>query len=159
LVDADGEAVLGQRAGSGEPVELRLDPVDAALGRIVDPAIASDGTLHYRRDAIDPRSGERTSQRVVVGRLLLARFPAGTRLQTSDGAHCTAPNGVVAQIGLAGAGDAAFGAIQPMRRERSRIDIDQSLIRLKEAYVAFEALQAAESAKGHLSKTAMDLLK
>ena len=46
-----------------------------------------------------------------------------------------------------------------MRRERSRVDIDESLMRLKEAYLAFDALQAAEAAKGHLGKTAMDLLK
>jgi len=156
LVDANGAPALGERAGSGDPVELQVDPVDAALGRIAHPAIESDGTFVYQRSAVDPRSGTRTTQRVVAGRLLLARFPAGTRLETSDGARCKPPKGVAPQIGLAGD---AFGSIQPMRRERSRIDVDQSLIRLKEAYLAFDALQAAESAKGHLGKTAMDLLK
>jgi len=46
-----------------------------------------------------------------------------------------------------------------MQRERSRVDLDQSLARLKEAYVAFEAMQAAQTARGRLGKTAMDLLK
>ncbi len=46
-----------------------------------------------------------------------------------------------------------------MHRERSRVDVDESLIRLKEAYLAFDALQAAEAARAHLGKTAMDLLK
>ena len=46
-----------------------------------------------------------------------------------------------------------------MQRERSRVDVDESLARLKDAYLAFEALQAAEAAKGRLGKTAMDLLK
>lgn len=46
-----------------------------------------------------------------------------------------------------------------MRRERSRINVDESLARLKDAYLAFDALQAAEAAKAHVGKTAMDLLK
>ncbi|HYL26332.1 MAG TPA: hypothetical protein VEW74_00790 [Candidatus Nitrosotalea sp.] len=157
LVDSNGDPLLGARAGSGESGELQVEPVDAALGRIAGPAVESDGTFVYQREAIDPRSGKRTSQRVVAGRLFLARFPAGTRLQTSDGTRCAPLNDVAPQIGFAGG--AAFGSIQPMRRERSRIDVDQSLIRLKEAYLAFDALAAAESAKAHLGKTAMDLLK
>ncbi len=46
-----------------------------------------------------------------------------------------------------------------MRRERSRVDLDASLARLKDAYVAFDALAAAETAKQRLGKTAMDVVK
>jgi hypothetical protein len=46
-----------------------------------------------------------------------------------------------------------------MHRTRSGVELDESLIRLKEAYLTFDALQAAETAKGHLGKTTMDLLK
>jgi hypothetical protein len=46
-----------------------------------------------------------------------------------------------------------------MRRENSRIDFNRSLDRLEEAYVVLDALQAAHTAQGRLSKSAMDLLK
>lgn len=157
LVDGDGRPILGVRTPGGALVELAVDPVDEALGRIHDAAIERDGGFVYVRDVVDPRSGTREAQRVVVGRLALARFPAGTRLETSDGSHCVPPSGVLAQAGLAG--DGGFGPLLPMHRERSRIDVNESLIRLKDAYLAFDALQAAEAAKGHLGKTAMDLLK
>jgi flagellar basal body rod protein FlgG len=157
LTDRDGRAIFGVAAQGAPPSELRIDPVDAALGRVRDAAIEPDGALVYRRDSVDPRSGAHEVQRVVVGRLALARFPAGTRLETDDGSHCAAPSGVVAEMGLAGEG--TFAPLKSMRREHSRVDIDESLVRLKDAYIAFDALQAAEAAKAHLGKTAMDLLK
>lgn len=156
LVDPDGQAMFGLRAVGGFG-DLRIDRVDEALGRVRDPAIEADGSFVYRRETVDPRSGSRQSQRVVVGRLSLARFPAGTRLETSDGIRCGAPPGVLPQTGLAN--DGSFAPLMTMRAEHSRIDIDESLVRLKEAYLAFDALQAAEAAKAHLGKTAMDLLK
>lgn len=158
LVDADGRSILGARDSKAAALRaLCLDPVDAALGRVHDVAIDGNGALSYRRETIDPRSGERTLQRVSVGRIALARFPAGTRLETSDGSHMVAPAGVALQTGFAG--DGSFAALVPMQRERSRVDIDESLIRLKDAYLTFDALQAAQAAKGRLSKTAMDLVK
>jgi flagellar basal body rod protein FlgG len=157
LVDADGRAILGERWDGGALAELSVDRVDDALGRVRDASIQRDGSFVYRRETVDPRSGVRSSQRVVVGRLVLARFPAGTRLETADGSHCIAPAGVVPQTGLPN--DGALAPLTPMRRERSRIDVDESLVRLKDAYLAFDALQAAEMAKAHLGKTAMDLLK
>jgi flagellar basal body rod protein FlgG len=157
LVDSGGRPICGVSSGGSSLHELRVDPIDEALGRVSDPAIETDGSLVFRRATVDPRSGARESQRVVVGRIVLAHFPAGTRLESSDGSHMRPPNGVSAQFGVPS--DGKFGALSPMRRERSRIDIDESLARLNEAYLAFEALQAAESAKGHLGKTAMDLLK
>jgi flagellar basal body rod protein FlgG len=157
LVDAGGHAIFGMPSRNGALSELRIDPVDEALGRAGNAAIEPDGSFVYRREAVDPRSGARESQRVVVGRIALARFPAGTRLETSDGRLAAPPDGVETQIGLAG--DGAFSALAPMQRERSRVDLDESLARLKEAYLAFDALQAAEAAKAHLGKAAMDLLK
>jgi flagellar basal body rod protein FlgG len=157
LVDSAGRPIFGRAPNGDALVELRVDPVDEAVGRVRNAAIERDGTFVYDREAIDPRTGTRASQRVVAGRIALARFPAGSRLEASDGAHCTAPAGVAPTTGFAA--DGAFGPLQPLRRERSRVNIDESLVRLKEAYLAFDALQAAEAAKAHLGKTAMDLLK
>lgn len=157
LVNAEGLPILGLRHGSAAPSELRVDPIDEALGHLHQLAMERDGTLAYRREYLDPRTGSREFQRVVVGRVALARFPAGTRLKTDDGGSCSAPENVSAQIGVPEAN--GFPPLEPMRRERGRIDVDQSLARLKDAYIAFDALQAAEAAKAHLGKTTMDLLK
>lgn len=158
LVTRGGASVLGQRGPGDAPVPLAVDSVDESLGRVRDAAIERDGTLTYRRETIDPRSGTRELQRASAGRIALARFPAGTRLGSDDDeGRSFAPAGVAAREGLANDGD--FGPLVPMHRERSRIDVDESLVRLKQAYLAFDALQAAEAANMHLGKTAMDLLK
>jgi flagellar basal body rod protein FlgG len=155
LVDRSGRTVCGAR-GTGDPVDLRADAVDVSLGRIGGPHIESDGTVTYQREAIDPRNASRGTQRVVVGRILLARFPAATRLE-NNGGLLQPRSGVAPQRGLPG--EEGFGSVVPMHRERSHIDIDESLARLKEAYMSFEAIAAAEHAKAHLGKTAIDLLK
>lgn len=157
LVDQDGDAMLGRAASGSALVDLQVDRIDQALGRVDAPAIEPDGAFVYYRNLVDPRSAKRERQRVVAGHLALARFPPGTRLEAVDGKFERAPSGVTARVGFPGDGD--FAAVTPMRRERSRIDVDESLARLKEAYLAFDALQAAEMAKAHLGKTAMDLLK
>lgn len=158
LVNSEGRPIFGLLAGrTGALDELRVDAIDEALGRVRDLRLEHDGTLAYRREYLDPRSGNREFQRVVVGKIALAHFPAGTRMSAEDGSTCRAPEDVAAQIHTPE--EDGFPPLQPMRRERGRIDIDQSLVRLKEAYLAFDALQAAEFAKGHLGKTAMDLLK
>ncbi len=157
LVDQRGRSVCGLHAGSEVPVELRADPIDTALGRVMSAHIEPDGSLVYRRKTIDPRTASGYSQRIVVGRLALARFPAGTKLENSDGIDVTPPHGIIPHVGLPK--DGSFEAVAPMQRDRSRIDIDLSLIRLKEAYLAFDALRAAETAKAHLGKTALDLVK
>jgi flagellar basal body rod protein FlgG len=157
LVNAEGQPILGLHAGSTTLADLRVDSIDDALGRVRDLAVERDGTLAYRREYLDPRSGERELQRVVVGKVALARFPAGTRLIAQAGSGCSAPENVAAQ--LCTPEEDGFPPLEPMRRERGRIDVDQSLVRLKEAYIAFDALQAAEAAKAHLGKTTMDLLK
>ena len=157
LVNAEGLPIFGTCNGSGGLSELRVDPIDEALGHVHQLAIERDGTLAYRREYVDPRTGNRELQRVVVGRLALASFPAGTRLKTEDTGGGRPPESVSAQIGTPEAN--GFPALEPMRRERGRIDVDQSLARLKDAYLAFDALQAAEAAKAHVGKTTMDLLK
>lgn len=157
LVNAEGRPVFGLHGDGTALAELRVDPIDEALGRVRDLGIEPDGTLAYRRQYLDPRTGNRELQRVVAGRIVLARFPAGTRLASEDGSSMSAPQNVAAQISTPQ--ENGFPPVEPMRRERGRIDIDESLVRLKQAYLAFDALQAAETAKAHLGKTAMDLLK
>jgi hypothetical protein len=148
---------LGRRAPNVPLDELRIDPVDDALGRTSNLRLDGDGSLVYERQTIDPRTGKRTQSRIVVGRLAVARFPAGSRPDTADGHSFTAPSGVAPHTGFPG--DGTFEALAPMRRAQSRVDLDVSLLRLKDAYTAFDALAAAEHAKGRLEKTAMDVVK
>jgi flagellar basal body rod protein FlgG len=156
LVDEGGNAVQ-RMMPDGTLSDLTIDPVESALGRAGEQRIESDGTLSYARGIVDPRNAGRQMQRLAAGRLVLARFPAGTRMESNDGLTYAPPSGVSAQLGLPGTG--AMGALSPMHRDRSRIDVDRSLLRLKEAFMAFDALHAAESAKSHFGKTAMDLVK
>ncbi len=157
LADAQGHPVLGARTAGGELCELAVDSIDDSLGRVRDASVERDGTFVYRRVVVDPRNAATELQRVVVGRVALARFPAGTRLETKDGSHFAAPAGVMPQTGSPA--DGAFAPLLTMHRERSRIDVDESIVRLKDAYLAFDALQAAEAAKAHVGKATMDLLK
>jgi flagellar basal body rod protein FlgG len=157
LVDAAGRSVLGTTVNGGPLVELSIDPVDAALGRAISARIEADGSVAYERWGVDPRSGVREAQHVVAGRIALARFPAGSRLEPQRDGTLVAGRGIVPHVGTPA--DDGFAALQTLRRTGSGIDIDASLARLKDAYDAFDALQAAHAAKGSLSKTAMDLLK
>ncbi|MBV9028551.1 MAG: hypothetical protein JO311_08040 [Candidatus Eremiobacteraeota bacterium] len=157
LLDQRGNGVCGFQRGSDAPAPLHADPIDAALERVSDARIEPDGSLSYSRLTIEPRTGATEAQRIVVGRIALARFPPGSKIESRDAVEAAAPRGVPAHVGMAK--DGAFGAIAPMQRDRSRIDIDRSLIRLKDAYLAFDALRAAETAKAHLGKTALDLVK
>lgn len=155
LCAEDGRPVLG-RSHSGTLSELKMDAVDAALGQTHRPRIDPDGTFEYVRTVVNPRNGQREDQRVVVGRVALARFAAGTKLENREAA-ASAPPGVPPHIGLPGDGN--FALVQTLRRERSRIDVDESLTRLKNAYVDFDALQAAYQAQQGSAKAAMDLVK
>ncbi|MBV8198181.1 MAG: hypothetical protein JO263_08595 [Candidatus Eremiobacteraeota bacterium] len=157
LLDQRGHAVCGFRLGSDAPGALQADPIDAALGRIANAHVEADGSLVYGRATIEPRTGATELQRIVVGRIALARFPAGSKIEGNDGIEVSAPRDVAPHVGMAK--DGTFEAIAPMQRDRSRIDVDRSLIRLKDAYLAFDALRAAEMAKAHLGKTTLDLVK
>lgn len=157
LTGADGRAILGFTSDQGAASALHVDPVDEALGRVDGLHVEGDGTLAYERVTIDPRTGARERERVAVGRIALARFPAAAQLGSVDANHVIPPPGTLPYVGRAGDGN--FPGIAPMRREESRIDLDRSLDRLEEAYVAFDALEAAHKAQASLSKSAMDLLK
>lgn len=157
LTDAHGNAVLGLAPGSSVAAPLRADTVDTALGVAQDAGIAADGTVSYERAIVDPANGNKTLQRVVLGRVVLARFTAGTRLTPIDAQHSAAPAGSPPHVGLPGDGN--FAALRTHARAGSGIDVDRSLQRLQEAYLAFDAVRAAGHAQGDLQKTAMDLLK
>ena len=157
LVGENGCPILGTTASKSALSELRLDSIDSALGRIQGLQVEADGSLSYTRSSIDPKSGARQNERVVVGRVALARFPAGSKLSPIDAERALAPVGIVPHLGRPSDGN--FAALQAWHESESRIDIDKSLDRLNDAYMAFDALQAAHKAQGSLSKTAMDLLK
>lgn len=157
LVDAQGRPILGYPHDGAPLSALQADPVDAALGYVKTARIEADGTVTYERNTIDPRTGRREVQRALVGRLALARFAPGTKLQAVDPQHAAAPPGIPPHVGHAGDGN--FGAVTPYARESSGIDVDLGLQRLQEAYLALDAIRAAGKAQGSLQKTAMDLLK
>ncbi len=157
LVTEHGDPVLGRRSPGGPLEELTIDPVDAALGRVGATRVESDGSVAYVRMSVDPRTGRRSGASVPIGRVALARFPASTALRSDDGQSFSPPGGILPHVGVPG--DSAFGSLTPNRREESRVDIDRSLERLKDAYVAFDALAAAEAAHGRFGKTVMDVVK
>jgi hypothetical protein len=153
----DGHAVLGFATGGLVPAPLALPEADRALGRCTDVRIESDGTLAYTRSAIDPRTRERTAERVPVGTLALARFPAGTAPQRLDATHVTAPAGVVPHVGRAS--DGVFGPLTTYARDGGGLDLDAGLARLSEDYLTFRAVAAAHRADMRDEKTALDLVK
>ena len=155
---SDGAPVLGFGLGErGAPAPLRVDPVDAALGRVADPRIGADGTVSYARTTVDPRGGERRSERVALGRLALAKLPAGTQPVRLDATHVVAPSGVAALVGVPAEG--AFAPLVTNARDLGRIDPAAGLQRLQEAYLAFEALQAAQHSRGAAEQATLDLVK
>lgn len=156
----DGAAVMGYANGDargGLATALQLPAADRALGRCDEAAIEADGSVVYRRIAIDPRSGERTLERRTIGRLALARFPAGTEPVRLDGGHVAAPHGIAPHLGTAG--DGSFGALTTASREAGSVDIAAGVERLNEAYRQFEALGAAFRSRASVQKTTLDLVK
>jgi len=157
LVDSQGNAVLGYDGEGSALAPLRANAIDVAFGATASARIEIDGAVTYERSTIDPRSGNRETQRLAIGRVALARFAAATKLQPVDAQHFLAPPQIAAHFGRAADGN--FGPVKPFVREDSRIDLDTGIERLQEAYIALEALRAASRARGGLQKTAMDLLK
>jgi flagellar basal body rod protein FlgG len=156
LAGADGAPVLGI-APDGALRPLRLDAIDQTLGRAASARIADDGTVAYTRVAIDPRSRARTNETVVIGRLALARFPAGGAPQRIDAVHARAVAGVQPHLGAPA--DGTFAPLRTGARDLGSVDLDTGLQKLADAYVAFSALQAAHKAQGAGDKVVMDLLK
>jgi len=155
---SDGAPVLGFSVGDRTKlVPLRVDPYDAAQGRVSGARIEPDGTFAYTRMTIDPRTGERRAQSVTVGRLALARFPAGTQPTRVDARHVAPPAGIRPQVGVPA--DGQFAQLVTRARDLGRVDIIAGLEKMREAYVSFEALRAADHVRGGTDKTAMDLVK
>ncbi|GAC1306827.1 MAG: hypothetical protein NVS2B3_02560 [Vulcanimicrobiaceae bacterium] len=155
---SDGRPVLGFAVGDRTRlVPLRADPYDVALKGVSGARVESDGTFRYDRTALDPRTGERRVERVAVGRIALGRFPAGSQPDRLDGSHVRPPAGSRPQIGVPG--DGSFAALAVHARDLGRVDIVAGLESLREAYVAFEALRAADRTRGAVEKTTMDLVK
>jgi len=155
-----GHDVLGYPGGDARgavPVPLRIPDTDRALGRGADARIENDGTVAYTRAAIDPRTGARGAERVVLGRIALARFPAGTQPARLDGARVAAPHGVVPHLGTAA--DGTFPALATFSRDAGTIDIAAGVARLDEAYRAFEAMGAVMKSRASVQKTTVDLVK
>ena len=157
LQAVDGARVLGTPPGGGALAPLRVPEPDRTLGRGDDVHLEDDGVLAYTRTSIDPRTRERSVERAVIGRVALARFPAGGNPQRLDATHFGTVAGVVPHLGAPA--DGSFAALATRARDVGNVDIDAGLERLSEAYVAFSALQAANKAQGAGSKVVMDLLK
>ncbi|MEA2722053.1 MAG: hypothetical protein QOJ39_3917 [Candidatus Eremiobacteraeota bacterium] len=160
LRTAAGAEVLGYPGGTARgavPVPLRVPPTDRALGRAAGARVENDGTVAYDRAAIDPRTGVRSTERIVLGRVALARFPAGTQPARIDGTRVAAPNGVAPHLGTPA--DGTFAALATSSRDAGTIDVAAGVARLDEAYRAFEALGAAVKSRASVDKTALDLVK
>jgi hypothetical protein len=160
LRNAEGDEILGYPGGDARgvvPVPLRVPEADRALGRGADAAIESDGTVAYTRTAIDPRTGTRSLERVSLGRVALARFPAGSSPQRVDATHVGAATGVVPHLGTPA--DGTFPPLAPRSRDAGAVDVQTGLQRLNEAYLAFEALGAAQRARFGVERTTLDLVK
>jgi len=160
LRGADGAAILGYAGGDARgvlPAPLMLPANDVALGRCANVRVESDGTVSYTRSTIDPRTTERSIERVTAGKIALARFPAGTQPIRLDERHVGAPQGIAPHVGTPA--DGTFAGLATYARDTGAVDIDTSLDKLAEAYRAFSALAAAHKARGGADQTAMDLLK
>ena len=150
LTDGNGRPILGYTAPTAALSPLRTEPVDSALGWAGEAHIGSDGVVGYDRSVIDPLSGDRHAQYVTIGRLAVARFPAGTKVTGAP------PQGIEPHLGVPGEG--GFAALNTAQKPFDR-ELDDGLQRLQEAYLSLDALRAAGDAQGSVQKTTMDLLK
>ncbi len=159
LVSSDGTPVLGFVMGMtpAYPRPLQIDANDALLGRAQDIRVEPDGVFGYARSVLDPKTGESSVERVVVGRVGLARFPAGTRLERIDATHVGAPAHVVPFIGSPN--DGSFLPIETQRRALGRLDSDAAISRLQDAYLAMRAISAVERSQNAFARGAFDLVK
>lgn len=161
LATREGTPILGFAEDDGHrhgvPRALQVDRRDLLLGRINDARVDSDGVFGYARNAIDPQTLETHVERVVVGRLALARFPAGSKPERIDRSRVSAPDGVAPLIGVPA--DGTFAALATRSRAIGRIDPDAAIARLQDAYLAIDALGAAERTRTGMMRDAFDLVK
>jgi flagellar basal body rod protein FlgG len=153
----EGYPVLGFTAKRPTLGAISADPVDVALKRASDARVDKAGFVSCKLSAIDPNTGAVKTMRSIVGRVALVTLPAGTQLIRVDGSHARAPAGVASRIGAPG--EAGLGGLEPYRRQLGAVDLAAGLDRLREAYLEFEALQAAHKTTADVDKAAMDLLK
>jgi flagellar basal body rod protein FlgG len=156
LVAANGAPVLGYAPGSNVLSTLRIPRQDELLGRIRDVHLERDGSMAYERSSFDPRTGQPHRERVVVGTLALARFPAGSEPVSSGGLE-RAPIGVQPHVGRPG--DGVFGNMTLGFEEYGAVDLNRALARLHDAYQQLDAVAAAQRAARQTVTTAMDLVK
>jgi len=156
IKNRDGKSIVGYRDASRETTELHIDAHDLALGRVQGLHIESNGAICYTRTFIDPHTMQRRNERVLVGTIALARFPAGTQLIAAPGGE-RAPLGLEPYIGRAGDGN--FAMLQPGRVDAGGIDMNRALGRIHDLYAQLEALGAANQARMGTDKTVTDLVK
>lgn len=161
LATREGTPILGfaadEQPSHAVPRALRIDRRDVLLGRIDDARIDSDGVFGYARSTIDPQTLDPRVERIVVGRLALARFPAGSKPERLDRTHVAAPVGIAPLVGAPA--DGTFGALATRSRALGRIDPDAAIARLQDAYLALDALGAAERTRTGMARDAFDLVK
>jgi hypothetical protein len=156
----DGSAVLGfpaNAAAGAKPQPLRVDAVDAALGRAGDPHVEADGSVVYTRSVVDPKTGKTNPENVALGKIALARFPAGTSLPRVADHRVAVPPGISPTIGKAG--DAAFGKLDTKSRDLGSVDFEAGLNQLREAFLALDAMSASDRVSDKDAHVAMDLIK
>ena len=156
LVIGKQQPVLGYAAGSPLLGELRIQRTDDVLGRVQHLHVERDGRVVYERNAIDPRTGKSRLERVFVGTIALARFPAGTEMQ-HFGVLERPPLGIQAHLGRPQKSD--FGSLKVGQEELGAIDLNRALARLHDAYQQLDAIAAAQRVARDTAKTAMDLVK
>lgn len=143
LVDAAGDAVMGYADGSATLAPLRVDPADRAMGAFEHARVSATGAFVYDRRETDPATGKSRMEQQTGGQLALARFAPGTQLRHLGSDRAAAPPGVAPYL---------FAINDPAVQT-------QTVQRLQEAFMSFDALRAAGKAEGGLQKTVMDLLK
>lgn len=154
----NGSQVMGfGPRGDGQLMPLRLEPVDVALHRYSDVRIDPEGRLSYVRRVIDPQTGKPRMERVTVGTIALARFPAGTQLSAPDGVHVTSAAGVSPALGVSGRD--GFDALRVGMGDHGRLDVKRALAAVRDAYIQYDAVRSANDAHGNGDKTVMDLVK
>jgi len=159
LSSSDGTPVLGFLEGdeSRVPRTLQIEKNDALLGRASDIRVEPDGVFGYARSVVDPKTAQSSVERVVIGRIALARFPAASRLERVGTTHVAAPRHVVPFVGSPNDGN--FLSLETQRRALGRLDSDAAVARLQDAYLAVRALSAAERSQNAFARGAFDLVK
>ena len=157
---SDGSAVMGYPPGAAPgsaPQALRVDPVDAALGRVGEPHVETDGSVAYTRTAVDPKTGKPRKERVVAGVVALARFPAGSAVTPISGSRIAPPGGLAPAVGTPGL--TPFGALVPKARDLGSVNFEAGLNQLREAFLALDAMSATAHVDDRDAHVAMDLIK